>query len=663
MKRFLSILFLILMALRSQACGPLLPPTYLGDYNGCFVENINVAEELELIALEYALIGSEHYSQGSCSTLEAERLDFSEKAAHFGGLEYVGDFTAYATAVRAGNTNALAPPVPEPLEEFVLYLEGTQQFRSEPDMLRPPAWDKLLAMDLTNRLYRSTWVNYMLGNLASGHGRPELASEYYAACRASARETGTDQSIGLAHASFKRDYLAQTNLALRIKRGIAAIGYYHKTRDRKREKFCMDHLQLDMQQAARESLDQPSMSTLEAMALFQVGQAGFSEKLEQYPELKITPRLAWFMYKNGKIEKAAAYLEQCPKDDILSNWLRFRLAQRQGQNETAIAHLKCWMDSLQQSDRIVFELAYDSVSSRSALNGSLGMLYASQGQMMDAMLSFIQAGAYRDAALIAERYLATEELMRYVNTFENRASYASAEAFQLHYQAETYIGTIELRLSYLLARRLFREGRPTEALPYYPPEIARILTTYLSAKNASEKFWSTPNVRSAHLYHAARIMRWKGMELSGTEFYPDYTVEYGDFSWAGIQNEDHISPADTTPAYADTAPVPNVRFHYRHIAAALAAEAAAYSWNRHQKALLLWSAGSWIQNRHPQEADVYYKKLARIRFQPLAKAADKKRWFPEASPMMDYIYRSEDYIETELIVKTAKGFKPVAFPN
>jgi hypothetical protein len=394
-----------------------------------------------------------------------------------------------------------------------------------------------------------------------------------------------------------------------------------------------------------------------------VGKTGFIEKLNGFPELTITPRLAWFMYKKGETEKAAVYLEQCPDDDILANWLRFRLAQRAGKTDESIAFLNRWMTSLQRSDRIVFELAYDPVSPKSALNGSLGTLYASQGQMMDAMISFIQAGAYRDAALIAERYLATDELMQYVNTFEHRAPYAAAEAFQAHYQTETFGSSIELRLSYLLARRLFREGRADEALPYYPSGIARILNTYQSAIDASDNFWSTPNVRSAHRYHAARIMRWKGMELCGTEFYPDYTIENGDFAWAGIENETEVSSVETHPAYKDTAPVPNVRFHYRHIAAELAGEAAGFSWNRHQKAMLLWSAGSWIQNRHPQDADVYYKKLARIHFQPLAKAADEQRWFPPATPMMDYVYRSEDYIEPGILSKTAKDFKPAAFPN
>ncbi|WP_372847134.1 hypothetical protein [Pontiella sp.] len=656
MKPLLAILLFI--AADVFACGPWFPSSYLSDLDSHFIENINVSKELELIAIEYGLIENDAHPKGWSTTIEAERADFSEKATRMGGVDLTGDYQTFAKAVRAGDTNAIAPSVPEHLGEFVLYLEGMREFMADANVVRPQAWDALLALDVSNRLYRTPWVHYMLGNLAGSHGHLDDASKHYEACRATAHAMQTDRALGLAHASFKRDYLCQTNLTRRIERGIAAVGYYNLAWDRDREKFCMEHLQLDFRQAAKDGLENPGMAVLEAMALFNVGKQSFIRELAAIPELKITPRLAWFMYKNGETEKAEAYLEHCAADDILANWLRYRIAQRAGRTDAAIAHLRKWLHRLTQSDRLVYQLGYRAeVSPKSAVHGSMGTLLASQGQMMDALDSFVRAGAYLDAALIAERYVETDELKRYVDALECRVPYHRlAEFDEERVRTETWTGVVELRLSWLLARRLFREGRAEDARPYYPPEIADLLNHFLAAKKTAANIWANRETRAANLYHAARIMRWKGMELCGTELYPDQTVVSGNFPWSGVSNESAIGPTENPPIYAATAPIPNVRFHYRNIAAELAGEAARLSWNPHRKAMMRWSAGMWIMNRHPVEADVHYKKLAKIRFQPLAKAADQKRWFPESTPLMDYVHRSEDYIEPKLIAKAAREY-------
>jgi hypothetical protein len=652
------IVSLLFLAANAFACGPWFPSSYLSDLDTHFIENINVPKELELIAIEYGLIANDTHSKGWSSTIEAERADFSEKATRMGGLDLTRDYLAFAKAVRAGDTNAVAPAVPENLGEFVLYLEGMREFMADENLTRPKAWDELLALEVSNRLYRTPWVHYMLGNLAGSHGHPNEASKHYSACRATSLSMGTDRALGLAHASFKRDYLCQTNLTLRIERGIAAVGYYNLTWDRDLTTFCMEHLQIDFRHAAKAGLENPGMAVLEAMALFNVGKQPFIRELASSPELKITPRLAWFMYKNGETDKAEAYLEHCAADDILANWLRYRIAQRAGRTDDAIAHLRKWLHQLTQSDRIVYQLGFNTkVSAKSAVHGSMGTLLASQGHMMDALDSFVNAGAYLDAALIAERYVETDELKRYVDALENRAPYHSLAEFNEEWiRTETWSSVVELRLSWLLARRLFREERAEDARPYYPPEIAGILNNYLDARKTAANFWASRETRAAKLYHAARIMRWKGMELCGTELYPDQTVVQGNFPWSGVGNESAIGPIENPPIYEATAPIPNVRFHYRNVAAELAGDAARLSWNPHRKAMMRWSAGMWIMNRHPVEADIHYKKLATIRFQPLAKAADQKRWFPESTPLMDYVHRSEEYIEPKLIAKAAKEY-------
>jgi tetratricopeptide (TPR) repeat protein len=395
---------------------------------------------------------------------------------------------------------------------------------------------------------------------------------------------------------------------------------------------------------------------LEALALFQVRNKQFIQRLEKSPPLTITPRLAWFMYKSGQIEHATAYLTQCPDDDILANWLRFRIAQRNGESALAIEYLETWLADQQNDPRVLYEFdGYSQVSPNSASYGNLGSLFVSQGDMQEALISFIKAGAYQDAALIGERYLKTERLQQIVDTFTTKPIDLPENNFYKEYRLENPKEYIERQLAYLLARRLVRENRPQEAMPYYPPSIAKILKTYLNALAKSENRSTAPDIRSAHLFHAARLLRNNGMKLRGTELGPDYRIVNGHYSSCGVN--DRIDPLTSPPIYAETAPTPDLRFHYKHLAAELAGKAADLTQNRHQKAVILWTAGSWIQNKYPQEADIYYKKLASIRQQPLAAAADIKRWFPKASRAINEIYSTDAYIPPKTLSEAAREYK------
>lgn len=651
----MKIRFLVscLLPLAACACGPYFPPSYLSDLDTHFIENINVPKEIVLLAGEYGLLDKQWYpTGGAASSAKADHYEFLHAADAANRTELSSGYDAYAKAIRSGATNQPPYAVPAALREFTLYLEGVAEMHADPGTTAPKAWEQLLGLSTSNRLHRTTWARYMLGNLAARHGDLDAAAEHWEACRNAVAE-GFEDSTGLARASFKTEYMAQTNLADRIRCGVKAVAYYEKHAAPDKLRHCLEHLRLDAQNV--QATEDPIQ--LEVAALFRYGDRKFIGILDATPRLKITPRLAWFMYKSGEIDKAQAYLKNCPEDDTLSIWLRFRIAQRGGQTQVAVGHLKHWLRKLQSDNRIFYEFQLaEEVPARSAAYGNLGSLFASQGQMLDALDCFVEAGAYGDAALIAERYLETENLRRYVGTFDARPiDHPTAQYYHEIYKLENDRDFTERHIAYLLARRLFREGRPEEALPYYPPNLAKLAKAYIGALEQGERFWSTPNVRSAHLYHAARILRWKGMELSGTELAPDYRITSGLFDWSGI-NERIKTPVEIPPIYEQTAPVPDIRFHYRHRAAELAMAAAGRAWNRHQKAMILWSAGNWLKLRHPDAADPYYKKLARIPFQPLAKAADQQRWFPKSTHPLSYVHRSEDYIEPKFIIKAAKEY-------
>jgi tetratricopeptide (TPR) repeat protein len=649
-------LFLIITS-TGFACGPWFPPSYISDLDSHFIENINVPMELLLLARDYQLIDGTIFPSNNTPTAQADLAEFTARATELGRGSAIRPYAEYAQTVRGGNGDAPPPELPDSLREFTLYLEGYREMQADPELTTPQAWNRLLAMAETNRTHRTTWVYYMLGNLAASHGQPTGASQHYAACRR-AQQNGFADSLGLAHATFKREFLAQTGANERIRCGVQAIAYYQLSKDWKNLTHCLDHLKSESF-LADGVFDDPVR--LEAAALFlssnySPASIEFVQRLEQAPALKITSRLAWFMYKRGEIERAEAYLASCPADDILAIWLRFRIAQRSGKQNVAVAQLRRWLEELQQSTRIAYEFEYHgSVTREAGAYGNLGNLLVTQGHMQDAIVCFVKAGAYQDAALIAERYLDTGTLKAYVDTFAHRPTDSAEGKYYESYKLESPPEYIERHLAYLLARRLFRENRPLEALPYYPPKLAGIAQTYLDARAKAGNIWTHPNTRAAHLFHAARIMRWKGMELCGTELAPDYRITNGSFDWSGVREK--IATPSTIPSiYAETAPSPDLRFHYRYRAAELAGQAARLAWNRHQRAAILWTAGSWIEKRDPKVADLYYKQLAQIRFQPLATAADELRWFPPATPMLDSVYRSEEYLSPEAISNAARDY-------
>ena len=133
------------------------------------------------------------------------------------------------------------------------------------------------------------------------------------------------------------------------------------------------------------------------------------------------------------------------------------------------------------------------------------------------------------------------------------------------------------------------------------------------------------------------MLRFDGMELSGTELGPDFAWSGGMFGAPELRRRaPDQEPHGVTPAQASlieaTAPEPNVRFHYRYRASELAWQAAARIPKGHPDApKVLCQAGTWLQNDDPKAADRFYKEMVwRGWGTPLGKAADLLRWFPPA---------------------------------
>jgi hypothetical protein len=227
--------------------------------------------------------------------------------------------------------------------------------------------------------------------------------------------------------------------------------------------------------------------------------------------------------------------------------------------------------------------------------------------------------------------LTLNELKDYVDrTWPGVSVYANDEAPSLRFGAE---------IRYLLARRLTREMRATEAREYFPAEWQSRLDELIIALNDG---WneSTPiGQRAKSLFAAAWIARTNGRELLGTELAPDWFIHGGDYDW-GLTRADRETNGQVAVVNIPTAielqrasehhPDPEARFHYRYQAAFLAREAAKLMPNNSDEtARVLCVAGTWLKRRDPETADIFYKDLVRrCRKTLIGEQADRMRWFP-----------------------------------
>ncbi len=177
-------------------------------------------------------------------------------------------------------------------------------------------------------------------------------------------------------------------------------------------------------------------------------------------------------------------------------------------------------------------------------------------------------------------------------------------------------------LRQLLARRLLRAGELAQAERYFvEPALQQLAARYHDAIKQSQPNWLSairqylglPDVaRATALFQAASLTRQHGLELLGFELAPDYQVFYGQFEFyqspEASPQQWQIPLAEQQRISASSA-VPDKRFHYRYLAAELAAQSA--DWLPHNSqafAATLCHASTWLINRDPALAQQYYQR-------------------------------------------------------
>jgi hypothetical protein len=264
---------------------------------------------------------------------------------------------------------------------------------------------------------------------------------------------------------------------------------------------------------------------------------------------------------------------------------------------------------------------------------------------VDSLDILLQGTLWSDAAYVAERVLTADELKSYVDHAPQTAS-------------EKREGDDDRtkKLRYLLGRRLVREDRYPEAAAYLPEEYQKVLDVYGKALKDGASAKTPKEERARALSTAAWIARVDGMEIMGTEGAPDGFSSEGAFEEVDVAKERQTGTYLKT-SYQDTnsepkrlpvaLPVsakekqrllkssikPDVRFHYRVIAAALALRAAELMPDgSNELADLLNVAGRWAMDRDKKLAERCYTMIERrCPNTEIGRAVLGRHWFVEAS--------------------------------
>ncbi|MBV8141867.1 MAG: hypothetical protein JOZ60_07480, partial [Verrucomicrobia bacterium] len=311
--------------------------------------------------------------------------------------------------------------------------------------------------------------------------------------------------------------------------------------------------------------------------------------------------LGWAAYNNANYAEAEHWLQLAKTESPAAAWLQAKLQRRKGQmNDAARSMAKAW-ESIHNLERYTdwsgsteeryltgpdgYSWSFDESAS-----GDLGGLRLERADFVQTLETFWRGGLWDDAAYVAEHVLSAAELRDFV---DRQPDAAGSKDFSWP-SASGGLGD----LKYLLGRRLVREDQYDQAARYLKPPYDKVLARYVRALNDGANERLAKEERARAWFTAAWLARFDGMELMGTEAAPDGFDSGGAFEDVDLAKQ-RASGVWTLSVYVDgnektaTLPLvlkpskqeierleqfrtrPDIRFHYRMIAGALAMRAAA----------------------------------------------------------------------------------------
>jgi hypothetical protein len=343
--------------------------------------------------------------------------------------------------------------------------------------------------------------------------------------------------------------------------------------------------------------------------------------LAEQKDIDQADRLAALAYKNARYDLAANFAarSEAPR----AYWIRAKLAAQKGDLAGAAENYAAALRHPDAGQMLDLE-------NQGLLRAETGLLSLARGDFLAAMEFFWAAGEWywRDTAFLAERVLTADELKAFVAARKDESLASRDLRKQLADSIDKRAGagadpskSMEIRIRDLLARRLMREGRFEEAMPYFrSEEIRAMAASYAGLRREATRRW-TDIGKSEALFLAALLARRWGMEMMGTEGAPDFFTSEGFLgccggfvSQPGARDRDDVMAPAVFPQegagpgeherFLASAPKPERRFHYRYAAAQLASDAADLLPARSQAfAATLCQASQWMkQSAHFDEA-------------------------------------------------------------
>jgi hypothetical protein len=385
--------------------------------------------------------------------------------------------------------------------------------------------------------------------------------------------------------------------------------------------------------------------------------------------------LGWVAYVNGDYQGAERWLKLSDQNTPAALWLSAKLLRRAGKLDEAVVAMQRAQQTITTADAYTgWALSEDPAEYRDfrfafgndlegehwpfekSASGDLGALLLEQTQFTPALATLLNGAEnqsdegnalWDDAAFIAERVLKTDELKTFVDcrpvptgTPESGGDFPT------------------MRLRYLLGRRFVREDRYTEAGSYLKSPYDKVLAVYVSALESGANEKLSKLERAKAWFKAAWLARYDGMEIMGTEGAPDGFSTGGDFEMPDLAKQQEsgvyevtkyndpsgeekktkvpiiLKPSkDELTRLSESKTSPDLRFHYRVIAGALAIKAAALLGdNTEELADVLNTAGAWVKDRDAKLGDRYYQILKnRASKTKIGRQAVAKHWFVSES--------------------------------
>jgi len=583
-------------------------------------------------------------------------------------------------------------PLPAEFDsEFSNYHRGAWAYRNKQWDEARKEWENLLKRPEQDRHYRTVWAAFMLGKIGLKTGDYQNANQWFQRTREFAK-AGFADSLGLAAESYgwearsewQQDHpekaapLFLTQLALGDGTAVVSLkalipdrepvsgwlnygptsteDYDSWTDEQKREeeqkevaklktaakdpllrRLVTVHILATAVSPDLESPDQTSAPVNRCARWLDI------IKQEKLPRIEDAEYLGWLAYENGDYKGAGHWLELSKGDTAPALWLKAKLQRRSGKLAEATNTMAQALQSLRAFPYYNDEPDYGGGrywSFAQSASGDLGGLRLARGDFIQAFDALFKGKLWQDAAFVAERILTANELKQYIDSLPPGEKPKEGEDYNQ-------------KLRYLLGRRLVREDRYADAQQYLSPPYDKVLEKYVKAlkDGANEKL--SKSERAHAWFTAAWISRYDGMELMGTEASPDSFAYGGDFEMPDLAKQRRAGVYEKisydkrgderkkkVPAVLKATPKeiqrlnankiePDIRFHYRLIAGALAIKAAALlPDNSEELADVINQAGVWVKDRDEKTGNRYYQIIDhRCAKTKIAQTDRAKHWF------------------------------------